>query len=117
MVMFRRVRVRRYLRTCEACRRHRPLPGVQRARREAIRRRNALALREWEEWLKASQTEGKSVDVAMCAYEMYPSNLQGPAEYCWNDAGEGSDYCADHDPDRWEPDWDDRRKELLYDCD
>lgn len=56
-------------------------------------------------------------EIPLCIYELYPSNLQGPAEYCGNDQNETSEYCDDHDPDRWEPDWDDRRKELLYDCD
>lgn len=115
MVMLRRVRLRRYLRTCEACRRHRPLPGVQRTRREAIRRRNALALREWEAELTA-KAEGESVDVAMCNYELYPADRHGPAEYCIEPAEDGSEYCYMHDPDRYEPDWDDRRKEAMFDC-
>jgi hypothetical protein len=60
-----------------------------------------------------------AVDVKfpLCNYELYPKDQHGPAEYCANEAGELSDYCEDHDPDRWEPDWDDRRKEALYDCD
>jgi hypothetical protein len=119
MVMLRRMRVRRHLRTREACRRHRPLPGVQRCRREAIRRRNALALRDWEAWLKA-EAKGKGVDVSdgiYCAYELYPKDLQGPAEYCSEPPEVASDYCYLHNPDRCEPDWDDRRKEALYDCD
>lgn len=51
-----------------------------------------------------------------CAYELYPRDLQGPAEYCPEPVEPGSWYCYQHDPDRGEPDWDDRRKEVLYDC-
>lgn len=52
----------------------------------------------------------------LCTFELYPKDQQGPAEYCAEDAEDGSDFCAEHDPDRGEPDWDDRRKESLYDC-
>lgn len=52
---------------------------------------------------------------ALCAYEMFAANWQGPAEYCGNETEEGSEFCSDHQP--WEPDWDNKRKEALYDCD
>lgn len=52
----------------------------------------------------------------LCIYELYPKDRQGPAEYCSEPHEPGSEYCYQHNPDRWEPDWDDRRKELLYDC-
>lgn len=51
-----------------------------------------------------------------CVYQYYPATWQGPAEYCWEMAEEDSEYCADHDPDNWQPDWDDRRKDMMYDC-
>lgn len=118
MVMLRGLRVRRHLRAYQACRRHRPLPGVQRARREKVRRDRARTF--WAR-VKEAQEEGKrlamSVEIPLCNYELFPKDRHGPAEYCPNEANELSEYCDDHDPDRWEPDWDDRRKELLYDCD
>lgn len=54
-----------------------------------------------------------------CSYEIFPKNLQGPAEYCTEDREADSAYCYMHNPDRWEIDWDDRRKDKLvgaYDC-
>lgn len=40
-----------------------------------------------------------------------------PAEYCAEPAEDGSEYCAVHDPDNWQPDWDDMRKDrFTYDC-
>lgn len=54
-----------------------------------------------------------------CEYMYFPSDLQGPAEYCTEPAEDGSEYCADHDPDNWQPDWDDVRKDQLvghFDC-
>jgi hypothetical protein len=51
---------------------------------------------------------------ALCAYEMFPADRQGPAEYCGNETEDESEFCSDHAP--WEPDWDDKRKEALYDC-
>lgn len=53
-------------------------------------------------------------DLGACEYEMFPATLQGPAEYCPNEAEDGDIWCADHQP--WEPDWDDRRKDALYEC-
>lgn len=54
--------------------------------------------------------------IPVCAYEIFPWSIHGPAEYCMEDAVEGSEFCAEHDPDLGEPDWDDRRKDALYDC-
>lgn len=52
----------------------------------------------------------------MCEYEMFPATWNTPAEYCENYTEDGKDFCEDHDPDRGEPDWDERRKERLIDC-
>lgn len=51
-----------------------------------------------------------------CNYVMFFENRQGPAEYCPEDVEPGSDFCSDHDPERGMPDWDDRRKDALYEC-
>lgn len=53
---------------------------------------------------------------ALCAYELFPGTFYQEPEYCDNEAEDHSDYCSDHDPDRQEPDWDSRRKDLLFDC-
>jgi hypothetical protein len=53
---------------------------------------------------------------ALCCAEIFPADRQGPAEWCSEDAAEGSDYCAAHDPLLGEPDWDDRRKDTAHDC-
>lgn len=50
----------------------------------------------------------------LCIYQYYPKTLQGPAEYCDEEAQDDSEYCPDHDPDNWQPDWDDRRKDVMY---
>lgn len=50
-----------------------------------------------------------------CEYVLFFADQQGPAEYCPEDAVEGTDFCEDHDPELGEPDWDDRRKDILYD--
>lgn len=52
----------------------------------------------------------------LCDHQLFPRDLQGPAEYCPEEAEPGSAYCYDHNPDRAEPDWDDRRKDALYEC-
>lgn len=54
-----------------------------------------------------------------CIHQIFPLDMQGPAEYCMEDSIPGGFYCAEHDPDNSEPDWDDIRKDLLvgrYDC-
>lgn len=51
-----------------------------------------------------------------CNYVIYFKDHKGPAEYCPEPKEPGTDFCVEHDPDRGEPDWDDRRKDLLYDC-
>lgn len=54
-----------------------------------------------------------------CSYQIFPKTWSGPAEYCLEDREQDSDYCAEHDPDNWQPDWDDVRKDMLvgkYDC-
>lgn len=51
-----------------------------------------------------------------CLYVTWAGNRENPAEYCPEPAEAGSEYCAEHDPDNWQPDWDDRRKDLMYDC-
>lgn len=61
----------------------------------------------------------QSADAKYCGYEIFPGDSKGPAEYCFEDAEDGSEYCLEHNPDRCEPDWDDRRKDMLvgaYDC-
>lgn len=57
------------------------------------------------------------MDVVLCSYELFPWTLQGPAEYCPNDAEPGLEFCSDHIP--WEPDDVDWRREREYDsyCD
>lgn len=51
-----------------------------------------------------------------CSYEIFPKTWSGPAEYCQEDREEGSDFCYMHEPALGEPDWDDKRKEALYEC-
>lgn len=53
-----------------------------------------------------------------CLYATWPATRDSPAEYCPEPAEPGAEYCALHDPDNWQPDWDDRRKDQLigYDC-
>lgn len=52
----------------------------------------------------------------LCSEEIFPKTWSGPAEYCLEDREEDSDFCYLHQPDRGEPDWDDRRKDALYEC-
>lgn len=68
-----------------------------------VRSRPILKVDGWAEW-------------PLCSRELFPANQQGPAEYCPEDSEPGSDWCLAHDPDRGEPDWDDRRKDALYEC-
>lgn len=123
MVLLRGVRLRRHIRTCEACRGHRFVPRVPGCCRQKVRIGPCPPSAEWARQILIEAWKAKGVDVmceechGLCAYEIYPKNMQGPAEYCPEPAEEGSSFCAEHDPDRCEPDWDDRRKELLYDCD
>lgn len=53
-----------------------------------------------------------------CVYVTWAPTRENPAEYCPLQAQADSEYCVEHDPDNWQPDWDDRRKDLLYgyDC-
>jgi hypothetical protein len=53
-----------------------------------------------------------------CIHQIFPLDMQGPAEYCQEDSVDGY-YCAEHDPQNAEPDWDDVRKDQLvgkFDC-
>lgn len=51
-----------------------------------------------------------------CVYvEMAPTWLDR-AVYCEDEAQDDSEYCPLHDPDNWQPDWDDMRKDRIYDC-
>lgn len=111
MDLLRGLRLRGHLRACDACRRFRPVSGVQRVRRHKIRRDCERAIAWWE-----AKGEEEIMDVEGCAFEVYPRNLQGPAEYCIEPTEPNSVYCYQHNPDRCEPDWDDVRKESLYDC-
>lgn len=54
--------------------------------------------------------------IPLCSYQYFPWSLSGPAEYCVEEAEPDSEYCSDHNPDRVEPDWDDRRKDTHFDC-
>lgn len=51
-----------------------------------------------------------------CVYVTWAATRTDPAEYCPEPAQDDSEYCPEHDPDNWQPDWDDRRKDLMYDC-
>lgn len=51
-----------------------------------------------------------------CVFVTWKGSHFEPAEYCIDLAQEDSEYCPEHDPDNWQPDWDDRRKDLIYDC-
>lgn len=53
-----------------------------------------------------------------CVYVTWQGSHFEPAEYCIEVAQEDSEYCVEHDPDNWQPDWDDVRKDRLYafDC-
>lgn len=51
-----------------------------------------------------------------CVYVAWAATRIDPAEYCQMKAEDGSEYCAEHDPDNWQPDWDDLRKDAMYDC-
>lgn len=114
MVMLRGMRLRRHLRTCEACRGHRFVSRVSRPGGQAVR---VGERPEWARKILVEALKAEGVDVnEYCLFELYPKDQQGPAEYCPEDPESGSDYCYIHNPDRCEPDWDDRRKELLYDC-
>lgn len=56
--------------------------------------------------------------VETCIHQIFPLDMQGPAEYCQEDAEDGY-YCGEHNPDNAEPDWDDLRKDRLvgkFDC-
>lgn len=118
MVLLRGVRLRRHLRTCEACRGHRFVSRVQGSGGQTVRVGPCAPSAAWARKILIEAWKAEGVDVIeYCAFELYPKDQQGPAEYCSEDAEPGSDYCYDHNPDRCEPDWDDRRKELLYDCD
>ena len=50
----------------------------------------------------------------LCEHQVFPANLQGPAEYCGNERDPDSDFCTDHNPDRAEPDWDSIGKDMRY---
>jgi hypothetical protein len=58
----------------------------------------------------------RTVSEQLCAYVTWAGNHFEPAEYCIDLAQEDSEFCPLHDPDNWQPDWDDRRKDLMYDC-
>lgn len=117
MVMLRGMRLRRHLRTCEACRGHLFVSRVPRPGGQAVRVGSCPPSTDWARKILVEALKAKGVDVnEYCLFELYPKDQQGPAEYCPEDPEPGSDYCYIHNPDRCEPDWDDRRKELLYDC-
>lgn len=55
-----------------------------------------------------------------CEHQIFHATFYQPAEYCGEDAEDGSLYCRMHNPENAEPDWDDVRKDMLvgaYDCD
>lgn len=52
-----------------------------------------------------------------CVYVTWCATRTDPAEYCPEPAEPDSEYCAEHDPDNWQPDWDDLRKDRLYSYD
>lgn len=52
----------------------------------------------------------------LCVYVTWAGGHFEPAEYCIDLAEDGSEYCALHDPDNWQPDWDDLRKDAMHDC-
>lgn len=52
-----------------------------------------------------------------CIFVTWAETRVDPADYCTEPAEDGSEFCAEHDPDNWQPDWDDLRKDAMYDCD
>lgn len=75
---------------------------------------------DWGRYLEvieqAFKAEAERVDMKACEHLLFFADRQGPAEYCPEEAVEGSDFCEDHDPELGVPDWDDRRKDALLDC-